>query len=436
MKMKQIVSTLIAGLLSAVLLAGCTVFVNGEAVNSMDLVDEEGVVLNSVSDWIPGESRTFRLDALPEDCKVNVVSSDRALMTADYADKTITLTAVESGHAIITIELSMEGSSLSKSYEVQITARHMQAGMTLIDSRPILPETALEQAFRPERENLGSATFASGYLELQAGNQATILFTGLDVTDGDPRPLETPVTVRSADEEITFDGTYYLSGDRVILQCPNAGQYTLDLILSCEGYADLPVQIRISVSEPAQNIALSAKGFDAYSPTVEVGSSIILDAQTVSEHTVLTVTADNSIITAAVGEKNRITITAVEEGTGSVTIHASTPGYQDAELTLQVHSVPELIPMTILGDRLERNNVVRLAEGVLVELTVLIPSEGDLTVEIDDPAIVSAVQKSNKLELEGLTAGESTIILTCQRNGYSANTKTLTIIVTEANGEN
>ena len=59
MKMKQIVSTLIAGLLSAVLLAGCTVFVNGEAVNSMDLVDEEGVVLNSVSDWIPGESRTW-----------------------------------------------------------------------------------------------------------------------------------------------------------------------------------------------------------------------------------------------------------------------------------------------------------------------------------------------------------------------------------------
>ena len=115
----------------------------------------------------------------------------------------------------------------------------MQAGMTLIDSRPILPETALEQAFRPERENLGNATFAAGHLELQARNQATILFTGLDVTDGDPRPLETPVTVRSADEEITFDGTYYLSGDRVILQCPNAGQYTLDLILSCEGYVDL-----------------------------------------------------------------------------------------------------------------------------------------------------------------------------------------------------
>ena len=41
-----------------------------------------------------------------------------------------------------------------------------------------------------------------------------------------------------------------------------------------------------------------------------------------------------------------------------------------------------------------------------------------------------------QLELEGLTAGESTIILTCQRNGYSANTKTLTIIVTGANGEN
>ena len=91
--------------------------------------------------------------------------------------------------------------------------------------------------------------------------------------------------------------------------------------------------------------------------------------------------------------------------------------------------------MTILGDRLERNNVVHLAEREIVELTVLNPSEGDLSHEIDDPAIVSAVQKSNKLELEGLAAGETTITLTCQRNGYSTNTKTLTIIVTEAEPE-
>ena len=91
--------------------------------------------------------------------------------------------------------------------------------------------------------------------------------------------------------------------------------------------------------------------------------------------------------------------------------------------------------MTLLGDRLERNNVVHLAEGEIVELTVLNPSEGDLSHEIDDPAIVSAVQKSNKLELEGLAAGETTITLTCQRNGYSTNTKTLTIIVTEAEPE-
>ena len=42
MNMKQIISTLTAGLLSAVLLAGCTVFVDGDAVTSMDLVDEEG----------------------------------------------------------------------------------------------------------------------------------------------------------------------------------------------------------------------------------------------------------------------------------------------------------------------------------------------------------------------------------------------------------
>lgn len=41
------------------------------------------------SDWTPGESRTFHLDELPEGCEVNVVSSDRELMTADYADNAI-----------------------------------------------------------------------------------------------------------------------------------------------------------------------------------------------------------------------------------------------------------------------------------------------------------------------------------------------------------
>lgn len=56
MNMKQIISTLTAGLLSAVLLAGCTVFVDGDAVTSMDLVDEEGVILSSVSDWTPGKA--------------------------------------------------------------------------------------------------------------------------------------------------------------------------------------------------------------------------------------------------------------------------------------------------------------------------------------------------------------------------------------------
>ena len=112
------------------------------------LVDEEGVTLSSVSDWTPGESRTFHLDELPEGCEVNVVSSDRELM-ADYADNAITLTAVESGHAIVTVELSMNGSSFSKSYEIQITARHMQAGMTLIDSRAIQPENALEGPSTP-----------------------------------------------------------------------------------------------------------------------------------------------------------------------------------------------------------------------------------------------------------------------------------------------
>ena len=66
MNMKQIISTLTAGLLSAVLLAGCTIFVDGDAVTSMDLVDEEGVTLRSVRDWTPGESRTFHLDELPE----------------------------------------------------------------------------------------------------------------------------------------------------------------------------------------------------------------------------------------------------------------------------------------------------------------------------------------------------------------------------------
>ena len=119
------------------------------------------------------------------------------------------------------------------------------------------------------------------------------------------------------------------------------------------------------------------------------------------------------------------------QGTGSVTITATAPGYADTSLTIPVESVPELIPLTILGDRLERNNVVQLAVGETVELTVLNPDEGTLTRQIADEEIVEAVQKSNKLELAGLSAGETTITLTCERGGYTTNEKVLTVRVTE-----
>ena len=156
-----------------------------------------------------------------------------------------------------------------------------------------------------------------------------------------------------------------------------------------------------------------------------------IDVETLSEESTLAVTADGTVATAAVTENGRVTITAVTEGTGSVTITATAPGYADTSLTIPVESVPELIPLTILGDRLERNNVVQLAVGETMELTVLNPDEGTLTRQIADVEIVEAVQKSNKLELTGLSAGETTITLTCERGGYTTNEKVLTVRVTE-----
>lgn len=108
-----------------------------------------------------------------------------------------------------------------------------------------------------------------------------------------------------------------------------------------------------------------------------------------------------------------------------------TPGYKDAELSIQAKSVPELIPLTVLGDELERNNVVHMTVGQLVELTILNPDEGDLSHEVENPEILTAIQKGSKLELEALAPGESDVTLTCSRNGYSTNTKTVTVIVSE-----
>ncbi len=427
--MKRYRTKLLAACAAVMLaLTGCTV--SQEEIAKVRLVDSSGAELASVSEMNLGESRSFTLEGVPDGVEVNVVSSDRQLLQAEYTDGQVEITALGGGSAILTLELSLEENSLSKSYEIQIASRKLQVGMNLIDSRPITGAGGPEAAFRPESESIGAATFAQGYLELQAGNQATLLFTGFDITGGEPVPAEGAISVRAADTEVTFDGTYYLSGDRIILQCPRAGQYTLDLIVSCEGYTDTEVQLQIGVSEPGQSITLSAKGFDAYLPTIEVGSSVIIDVGTVSDETQLSVEADGSIVTAAVSD-GRLTITAIQEGIGSVTLRAVTPGYKDAELSIQAKSVPELIPLTVLGDELERNNVVHMTVGQLVELTILNPDEGDLSHEVENPEILTAIQKGSKLELEALAPGESDVTLTCSRNGYSTNTKTVTVIVSE-----
>ena len=113
MNMKQIISTLTAGLLSAVLLAGCTVFVDGDAVTSMDLVDEEGVTLSSVSDWTPGESRTFHLDELPEGCDcIITIGGDGTLIQAARATvgSGVPIIGINRGHMGYLTQLSDEKS--------------------------------------------------------------------------------------------------------------------------------------------------------------------------------------------------------------------------------------------------------------------------------------------------------------------------------------
>ena len=428
MTMRKFLPLLAAATAAAALATGC---VTNGAITTLDLTDTNGETLQSVSEWDPGESHTYSMPTLPDGCEVNIVSSDPSLLSAELSEGTLTLTAENTGKAILTVEVALDGNTFSKSYEMQISDRQLQVGVTLIDSRTIADPSSLEDSFRPAQPSLGGAVFADNFLELQVGNQATLQFTGFDATGGEPVPVQSAVTVRTASEETGFDGTYYLSGDRVVLQCPRAGQYTLELLAVCDGYPDTPVTLTISVSEPNQTLSLSAKGFDPYAPVIEVGGSVTIDVETLSEESTLAVTADGTVATAAVTENGRVTITAVTEGTGSVTITATAPGYADTSLTIPVESVPELIPLTILGDRLERNNVVQLAVGETVELTVLNPDEGTLTRQIADVEIVEAVQKSNKLELTGLSAGETTITLTCERGGYTTNEKVLTVRVTE-----
>ena len=201
MTMRKFLPLLATAAAAAALATGC---VTNGAITTLDLTDTNGETLQSVSEWDPGESHTYSMPTLPDGCEVNIVSSDPSLLSAELSEGTLTLTAENTGKAILTVEVALDGNTFSKSYEVQISDRQLQVGVTLIDSRTIADPNNLEDSYRPAQPSLGGAVFADNFLELQAGNQATLQFTGFDATGGEP----VPVPVRR-------DGAHCQRGDRI-----------------------------------------------------------------------------------------------------------------------------------------------------------------------------------------------------------------------------
>ena len=163
MTMRKFLPLLAAATAAAALATGC---VTNGAITTLDLTDTNGETLQSVSEWDPGESHTYSMPALPDGCEVNIVSSDPSLLSAELSEGTLTLTAENAGKAILTVEVALDGNTFSKSYEVQISDRKLQVGVTLIDSRAIADPNDLEDSYRPAQPSLGGAVFADNFLEL------------------------------------------------------------------------------------------------------------------------------------------------------------------------------------------------------------------------------------------------------------------------------
>ena len=83
--MKRYRTKLLAACAAVMLaLTGCTV--SQEEIAKVRLVDSSGAELASVSEMNLGESRSFTLEGVPDGVEVNVVSSDRQLLQAEYTD--------------------------------------------------------------------------------------------------------------------------------------------------------------------------------------------------------------------------------------------------------------------------------------------------------------------------------------------------------------
>ena len=202
MTMRKFLPLLATAAAAAALATGC---VTNGAITTLDLTDTNGETLQSVSEWDPGESHTYSMPTLPDGCEVNIVSSDPSLLSAELSEGTLTLTAENTGKAILTVEVALDGNTFSKSYEVQISDRQLQVGVTLIDSRTIADPNNLEDSYRPAQPSLGGRCSPTTSSSCRRATRPRCSSPALTPPAGNRCRSQSAVTVRTASEETGFD---------------------------------------------------------------------------------------------------------------------------------------------------------------------------------------------------------------------------------------
>lgn len=217
-------------------------------------------------------------------------------------------------------------------------------------------------------------------------------------------------------------------GNALTLSCDTAGDYILTLRLEAKGYRTKETRYPVSVTtQPMSIIAVLEDGKEldlGEGLTLNMGDEKSFVLSGAPENAVYSIqNADTTVVTVE-QQSDAIMLAAVAPGKTTLQIGVTCVGYQpfSAQLSVEVDkptAMLELANQSISGTTRDTLNVTCLA----------FQPGGRLTASANDPA-VSAKVDANIIRISSTKAGNFTVIVSCEAEGYHTTTQTVSAAFT------
>ncbi len=208
-------------------------------------------------------------------------------------------------------------------------------------------------------------------------------------------------------------------GRELTLTCDEPGDCSLNLTLQAEGYEPVSFSCRVRIDPPPLSLSVSEGDTGTISSlSLSRGETAVLTLHS-EEGAVLSAESTGGCVASVDG--NQLTVTAEEAGDGSVLLHASLPGWQDAELTLPV--TVAAVPAELSVPAASLSALV----GETVRLSCTIDPQGTLSVACDPR--LSADVSGGTVSFQAAEPGNYQVDLTVEAPGDLPATQTIWISV-------